>query len=221
LDQYLLDFRRSNSFDEEDYIITSSNYHAVEWVKKWPNSGSGVYQNICWIVGEKGCGKTHLSKIWAQQSLALNLSTNYLLERLYLEDGLKAYIVDEISDFLDNEIALFHFIEEIVYSNKSLMILSSIPLDSIKVKLPDLQSRLNSFLVLEIVKPDENTTKHILIKYFSDRQVTVKAEVLNYLVSRLKFSYQEIAKMVEKLDQASLLEQKTISIPFIKKIIGL
>lgn len=221
MDQYILDFQKSNSFDEEDYIVTSSNYHAVEWVRKWPNGGLGVYQNICWVIGESGCGKTHLSKIWAQQSLALNLSQDYLLKKQYLSDKVHAYIIDEIFNFINDEVSLFHFINEVISNNKGLMILSSQPLESIKITLPDLASRLKSFLVLEIVKPDETTTQHILTKYFSDRQVSVKAEALKYLVARLKFSYQEIARTVEKLDKASLVEQKTISIPFIKKVVGL
>ncbi len=59
LDQKLLDFGISESFDENDYYVSNSNYYAKNIIESWPKWEKKIVN----LVGEKYSGKTHLSSI--------------------------------------------------------------------------------------------------------------------------------------------------------------
>ena len=219
--QYLLNFKNTGSFHDEDYIVTKSNIEAIEWIKQWPNWGSGIYQTITCILGEKGSGKTHLAQIWSRKSYATVLTPRDLSAKTYRELSYNSYILENLSQFLSNEVELFHLLEYVISTKKNLLITTDQQIKQLHITLPDLQSRLNSIFVVEIKKPDEAMIEQILVKYFSDRQISISSIVIKYLVARVNFSYREIAETVEKLDKASLAAQKNISIPFIKSILNL
>lgn len=218
--QYLLNFGRIESFDDEDYIVTSSNAHALDWIEKWPHWGDGVYSNISCIYGEKLSGKSHLARIWSRKSNAMNVTKKSLADKSYVNSSNSSYILEDIQNFIGQEVDLFNFFEHLIHSRKNLLLTADIAISKIPFSLPDLRSRFNSVFSIEIKRPDEEMIEQILLKYFSDKQITVSASVIKYLVARVNFSYKDILESVEKLDQASLEAQKNISIPFIKSILN-
>lgn len=219
--QYLLNFGRIESFDDEDYIVTSSNATALEWVEKWPNWGDGIYSNISCIYGEKLSGKSHLARMWSRKSNAINVTTKYLEDKSYIDSSCNSYVLEDLQNLIGHEVDLFNFFEHLIHSKKNLVITADIAISKIPFNLPDLRSRLNSIFSIEIKRPDEEMIEQILLKYFSDKQIAVSASVIKYLVARVNFSYKDILESVEKLDKASLEAQKNISIPFIKSILNI
>ena len=69
LDQKLLDFGISESFDENDYYVSKSNYFAKNILETWPQWEKKIVN----LTGEKYSGKTHLSTIFKIKSNALYL----------------------------------------------------------------------------------------------------------------------------------------------------
>ena len=69
LDQKLLDFGVSESFDENDYYVSKSNYFAKNILETWPQWEKKIVN----LTGEKYSGKTHLSTIFKIKSNALYL----------------------------------------------------------------------------------------------------------------------------------------------------
>ena len=67
LDQKLLDFGISESFDENDYFVSKSNYFAKNIIETWPRWDKKIVN----LAGDKHSGKTHLSKIFKLKSNAL------------------------------------------------------------------------------------------------------------------------------------------------------
>ena len=63
LDQKLLDFGTSESFQEEDYYISKSNFFAKNIIDIWPNWEKKIVN----LSGESYSGKTHLSKIFKKK----------------------------------------------------------------------------------------------------------------------------------------------------------
>jgi len=220
LTQYLLNFGRIESFDDEDYIVTSSNAHALDWIERWPHWGDGVYSNITCIYGEKLSGKSHLARIWSRKSNAINLTKESLADKTYVDSSCSSYVIEDVQTLVGHEVDLFNFFEHIIHSKKNLMLTADIVISRIPFNLPDLRSRLNSVFSIEIKRPDEEMIEQILLKYFSDKQISVSSAVIKYLVARVNFSYKDILESVEKLDKASLEAQKNISIPFIKSILN-
>ena len=63
LDQKLLDFGISESFDENDYYVSKSNYFAKNIIEAWPKWEKKIVN----LAGEDYSGKTHLSHIFKKK----------------------------------------------------------------------------------------------------------------------------------------------------------
>lgn len=219
--QYSLQFKPQIDFAEESYLPTDSNREALDWVNKWPNWGEGIYNNIVYIFGEKASGKTHLAKIWQNKSDAVFVTHRLLQEQLYFDEKVTAYILEDLEALVEQEKLLFNFLNYIINSKKFLLITSNSSPSKIDFHLPDLKSRINSFLTIEIKRPDENMIGQILLKYFTDRQISISSNVINYLIHRIDRSYKNISDVAEKLDKVSLLQHKKISISMVKSVLDI
>ena len=58
----------------------------------------------------------------------------------------------------------------------------------LEILLVDLRSRVRALPIAQIAPPDEALLRAVLVKLFSDRQLTVEPEVIGYLVVRMERS---------------------------------
>ena len=63
--QLILDLPYRQTFDRQGFVVSPCNSMAVLWIDRYPNWGS----HALLIYGPKGCGKTHLSHMFATQHL--------------------------------------------------------------------------------------------------------------------------------------------------------
>ena len=215
--QYLLDLKFPISFREEDYIVTNSNYLAWRFIKKWPNWGTERLSNIAYIYSETGAGKSHLASIWQKLSKAQKVSAEFLLTVRNFKDN--NFIIDDIEQFFEHEQALFNLFNHILDTKNFLLITASQPPSKLNIKLPDLRSRITSAFAVKLDTPDDRMIESIITKYFSDMQITLSANVIKFLVTRINRSYAEISTTLKALDKISLSEKRKISIPFIKEVL--
>ncbi len=219
--QYQLQFIPQTDFDEDSYIITKSNRDAINLINSWPHWENGIYKHILCVFGQKFSGKTHLATIWQHKSKALMIDLNSLKAESFFNNNINCYLLEDITKFLSEERQLFVLINHVINSKKFLLITSTIPLTQINFCLPDLKSRINAIMEVEIKKPDEYMVGQILLKYFADRQIVVSSSVIHYLIHRIDRSYYKIAQIVEELDKLSLSKNKKISIPMIKSLLNI
>ena len=59
MDQLIFKFPFTRKYYKQDYYVSKNNFTAYRLIESWPN-WPGKWLNI---FGEKGSGKTHLSKI--------------------------------------------------------------------------------------------------------------------------------------------------------------
>ena len=64
LNQLLLNLNHRQNFNEHDFYISKSNFHAYQLILNWPK----WEKNILNIYGEKSSGKTHLSDIFISKN---------------------------------------------------------------------------------------------------------------------------------------------------------
>lgn len=69
--QLILPFECHPTFKAPDFVISSANKDAYLWLMQWPEWPSHCFA----IYGDGGCGKTHLSHIWQEQSQRCTLWT--------------------------------------------------------------------------------------------------------------------------------------------------
>ena len=93
------------------------------------------------------------------------------------------------------------------------------PLTNLKYKLPDLISRINNTLFVEIKNPDDDMIFALLLKNFSDRQMNIDKKLIDYIVKRIERSYSKISDFIYKVDEISLKKKKRINFKNIKEII--
>lgn len=213
--QYLLNLALPISFQEEDYLVTNSNYLAWNFIKRWPNWGQERMSNIAYVYGETGAGKSHLASIWQGISGARLVSAELLSSGDFKDEH---FLVDNLEALLSQEHELFNLFNHVLETKKSLLITARQALSKLNIGLPDLRSRLASLVSIELSRPDDRMIEAIITKYFSDAQITLNAAVIKFLIVRMDRSYSEIFKTLKALDTISLSEKKKISIPFIKKL---
>ena len=81
--QLYFDIDDAPSFVEDNFIISSSNQNATDYIYKWPNWAS----NCVVLFGESGVGKSHLANIWHNKAQALKVT----LENVDFKDVQKSY----------------------------------------------------------------------------------------------------------------------------------
>ena len=87
------------------------------------------------------------------------------------------------------------------------------------IELPDLRSRLNTAPTAKIEEPDDAVMAAVLIKLFSDRQIRVGADVLQYVLSHMERSFEAARSLVERADVRSLSEHRPVTVPFIRRLL--
>ncbi len=215
LDQRLLDFGISESFDENDYYISKSNYFASNLIKTWPRWEKKIVN----ITGEKFCGKTHLSTIFKIKSNALYLYAKHINDQTIKQIKLSSNIIIEDLDESFNEKLLYSIFNLIEQDNKYLLVSSKIPIDTMKYSLPDLVSRLKNCIIAKIEKPDDDLIYAIILKSFSDRQIKLDNKIIDYIIKRIARSYSKMHEFIYKIDELSLKKKKSINFKIIKEII--
>lgn len=192
----------------EDFIIDEANRNAFEVVSNWPDWPT----NVMVLAGPVGCGKSHLAAIYATLSSSIRLNADDLPKPEDLPQlANNPILVEDIHRVKLDETKLFHLLNHIREQTTTLLVTSRTWPESWGLKLPDLKSRLRAAHPLELNEPSDTLLKHVLVKLFSDRQLTVEERVLDYLLVRMERSLSAAGELVEKLDRLSLERNRPIT----------
>ena len=215
-DQTIIKFDHDKNFKDDDFFISKSNKHILEFLNTWPR----WERKFVNIIGEKLSGKTHLMKIFLKKNKGIKFDANTLknfdLKKMKIYDNI---ILENLTDAIDENIfyTLLNIIEQ---DDKYIIITSSKPIVYIDFSLEDLKSRLKNFILLNIEKPDDELMFAILIKNLSDRQISIDKKLIDYTLKRIERSYRKIYNFIYKIDQLSLKRKKSIDLKIIKEVLG-
>ena len=215
LNQLLLNFEYKQNFKDEDFYVSNSNYYAFNLINSWPKWKKN-FLNIC---GEKYSGKTHLSNIFLKKFKGIKIDANSFENKNLKE--IKIYenvILDNLGQNVDERLiySLFNIIDQ---DNKYLIINSLIPVSKISFKLEDLRSRTKNCLVAKIDKPEDDLMFALILKNFSDRQITIDKKLIDFIIKRVDRSYGKIFEFIYKIDEISLKRKKSIDFKIIKEVL--
>lgn len=217
--QYTFDLVNNSSYTEEDFIESPSNSTAKKWIDSWPHWQGSIFPKITYIYGPASCGKTHLTKIWQKKTAAKSIGKREI-KSLEYHDSVSSFLIDDIEPLLKNEVDLLLFINYVIENEKYLILTAKVSAYDLNIKLPDLASRLHAIKSYTILDPTSTMTEQMLVKIFSDQQIVVGEEAIKYLANRTDRSYDSIKDTVTKINQGSLEQNKRITIPLIKSILG-
>ena len=127
-------------------------------------------------------------------------------------------ILDNFENSSDEKIlySLFNLVDQ---DNKYLIITSKTPIIEMQFLLNDLASRAKNCLLAEIAKPDDELIFALILKNFSDRQITLDKKLIDYIVKRIDRSYSKIKEFIYKVDEMSLKQKKPINLKTIKELL--
>ena len=211
--QEIIQFNEKKIFSKDDYIFDETNKSAFEIINSFPN----WQNNLVNLVGPKKSGKSLLLKI-----LEITHSFLYISEKSFQKDNLDTIFKSERL-ILDIDVLLEDKVFSIVndfYTNKKYLVISSNkPLTNIQFELKDLSSRIKLFNIIEILNPSDQLIYSLIIKFFSDNQIVIKKELVNFIVKKIDRSYLRVNNFLEKLNNQSIVEKRKIDFKMINKVI--
>jgi|TARA_B110000971_G_scaffold77670_1_gene79810 chromosomal replication initiation ATPase DnaA len=216
MSQLIFKFPFKTNYFEEDFYVSESNFEAYKLIESWPKWSSRFIN----IFGPSGCGKTHLTNIFNKKinSYFIKASdlNNNILSAMKVKECL---IIDEYKNNVEEKL-FYSILNQSYLSNQYIIINSLEPIQSLRVELNDLKSRFNSFVNIGIDLPTDELIKVIISKNFSDKQVKIESNLLEYIIKNIDRSYEAIFDLILKLDDFSLSAGRSININLIKKALN-
>ena len=214
-DQLILKFTTHQAYKKEDFYVSPSNQEAYDFINSWPK----WIKRIINIFGPSGSGKSHLASILKSKTSCLQIDSKELDEKTFLKFKTKEALIIENMDEKISEKLLFSLWNIALQDNKYFLITSTKPINSYKFKLRDLISRVNSSLIIGINLPSDDLIGVILAKNFSDKQIKVEKNHIDYIIKRIDRSYEKISQFILILDKYSLKKGGPFGLKLIKEVL--
>lgn len=194
----------------------------------------GEDPRIVYLWSTPGNGKSHLLQACCQAAAQLERSAIYLPLITLKEWGTS--ILDDLDtqalicmDDLETiagdkawEEAIFHLFNRIKDNEKtSLIFASHYAPRHIPMTLPDLKSRLSWGLVAQIQALSDEDKIQTLYLHAKKRGFELPINAAQFLVTRCARNMHDLHTLLNRLDEASLIAQRKLTIPFIKQWLAL
>ena len=182
------------------------------------------------IIGNNLHGKTHLLKAWVNYKLSLkknsaiyiDLANNkyYVNSLRNLADKYQFIAIDDVDILTDKQqIAIFDLFNNIKLNNLSTSLLTSSS-DATYSKLrEDLKTRLLSGLTISLKSSNDEDLIKILQIYNLSEGINISDIELKYLISHYTRNIGVLINTIKLLAKKALLENRNITIPFIKQLL--
>jgi len=216
LDQSIIKFDYDKNLKNDDFHISKSNVHIMNFLDKWPK----WEKNFLNISGERYSGKSHIVSIFLKRFNGIKLDSKKIRDKDIKE--IKIYqnvIIEDLDNNIDEKL-LYSILNLIEQDNKYLIITSNKPIVNINFQLEDLKSRSKNFLLQNIEKPDDELLFTLIVKNLSDRQIILDKKLVDYITKRIDRSYGKIFDFIYKIDEISLKKKKSIDLKIIKEALG-
>ena len=235
MEQLPFDLGSRYAHEREDFWISDSNRAAVAWLDKLAGakaSGTNLgceesdinrYPALV-IFGPPASGKTHLLQVWKKEAKAIELSLAQLMPDTIDQTvgSAKEVMIDNVSSAIgkrSSEETLFHLYNILQERGGTLLMTASMPVAAWPFVLADLKSRLMAAPAVEVGSPDDALMAVVLAKLFSDRQIFVPQEVVQFILSRIERSFLAMRQTVEKIDRRALSEKRPVTIPLVRELL--
>lgn len=220
-------WRDGRSF--ENYFA-GENAEAVHHVQRVA-AGDPEAEQFLLLWGGVNAGKSHLLQAACQSAAEHQRTVAYLplteLVALSPEifEGLEQMSLVCVDDVhviaarAEWEEALFHFYNRVREAGGSLLVTADVAPSALALQLPDLQSRLCWGPVLQLAGLDDAGKMGALQLRARRRGFELSDEVAQFLMRRSSRDMASLFALLDRLDEASLVQQRKLTIPFVRNLI--
>lgn len=194
--------------------------------------GSG--EAFIYLWGAPGCGLTHLLQAACHQAQGLKMSVQYLPLRdlvgyapddlftgLEMVDLVCLDCLPTVAGRPDWELALFNLYNQLRDHGKRLLVAAEHGPRELALGLEDLRSRLQWGLTYQVHSLSDEDKQQALQMRARARGMELGDDVAQYIIQRLPRDTNELFWQLQRLDHASLAEQRKLTIPFVKKVLAI
>lgn len=214
--------KNTYSLNFENFIVGSSNKlaHAASW--RVATADLGTVYNPLFIYGNSGLGKTHLMMAIKNELAKHNKDINivYVTSEKFLNDFITcmkqqdnrpfrekyrsadALFIDDIQFIKNKESTqeeFFHTFNDLITSNKQIVITSDRPPKEIEGLDDRIKTRFESGLIADIQPPDIETRTAIILKKAEASGLKLTNPMINYIAERIKNNIRQIEGTINKI----------------------
>jgi len=190
-------------------------------------------ERYVYLFGREGSGRSHLLQAACHAADESGRGAIYLplaelrdYSPVELFEGLEyrsLVCLDDIDSVIDSDLwqqQLFHLFNRLSDAHVPLLISANCAVRELDIQLQDLASRLSwgSIFLLQSLNDDQRTAT---IKFRAERRgLLLSDDVANYIYSRCRRDTQFLLTVLDRLDTASLKQQRRLTVPFVKETMG-
>lgn len=212
----------------DDFVI-ADNGVAVDLLRR---IASDAMPSATYVTGPLGSGRTHLLLATCIEANAAGRSAQYVpLATLRGSDAaasIRAFggsallaidDVDAIAGDGAGEHALFDLYNRCRGEGASLVFAAASSPSQCGIGLPDLVSRLSACTQVALKPLDESERRDLLRARASARGIELDDAVLDWLFARTKRDLASLIAILDRIDRASLAEQRRVTVPFLRTLL--
>lgn len=185
---------------------------------------------VLYFYGPSGSGKSHL--MFAAMRLAKQevINTSFLslndpnvsIEMLSMVDVNHVVCIDNVQAWAGQESkerSLFTLFEQIKHAGGQLLLSAQRPPEQSGFVIRDLISRLSSGLIYPLYDLTQEQQLEAIKMRANQRGLSIADDTVRYLISRSSRHTGELFEILDRIDQASLIEKRRITIPFLQRFL--
>ncbi|MGQ9425963.1 DnaA regulatory inactivator Hda [Gilvimarinus sp. F26214L] len=207
----------------------SPNRQAVAALERQFGGG----ERFIYLWGAPGAGLTHLLQAACHKAAGEGRSAQYLplrelagfapealFEGLETQDLICLDSLEAVAGLPHWEEALFGLFNRVHDAGKHMVFSAGSSPQSLPLQLEDLRSRLSWGVVFHLEVLDDEEKQRALQARARRRGMEMSREVAQFILSRSPRDMNELFYLLNRLDEQSLQEQRKLTIPFVKQVLG-
>jgi DnaA family protein len=207
--------------------IPGDNRAAVEHVR----AVAAGAPDVLWLAGPAGSGKTHLLQAacraadGARRRAMYVRAAEHALEPEILTglENIELLAIDDVESAAGDpawERQLFVLLNEIAARRGGLLLAARPTAAATGFQLPDLASRAAGAVAYRLQTLADRDRLQALLAHAEARGLELERGAAEYLLNRVERDMTGLARWLERLDRASLAEQRKLTIPFIRRLLA-